>query len=122
MRLRPFRRLWLGQIFSQLDDKFYIILTVSLTAGHWVSAGAGPTIESGGALADAASAMQLRYRNESPGDHAPGHGYPGIYAAHRARDSPGGGRLVKPLAQAQRNGGLERAACPVDPGDPDRAV
>ena len=30
IRLDGFRRLWLGQIFSQLADKFYIVLMVFL--------------------------------------------------------------------------------------------
>jgi hypothetical protein len=32
-----FRRLWLGQIFSQLADKFYIVLMVFLIAQYWVT-------------------------------------------------------------------------------------
>ena len=30
LRLKDFRKLWLGQIFSQLADKFYIVLMVCL--------------------------------------------------------------------------------------------
>ena len=37
IRLDGFRRLWLGQIFSQLADKFYIVLMVFLIAQYWVS-------------------------------------------------------------------------------------
>jgi len=31
-----FRRLWFGQILSQLGDKFYIVLMVFLIAQYWV--------------------------------------------------------------------------------------
>jgi MFS family permease len=53
--LRDFRQLWIGQIFSQLADKFYIVLMVFLIAQVWVgdSAGSNP------ALAEAAAAMRL---------------------------------------------------------------
>ncbi|MBM5824780.1 MAG: MFS transporter [Cyanobacteria bacterium M_surface_10_m2_119] len=53
--LRDFRWLWLGQIFSQLADKFYIVLMVYLIAQIWVTdtPGANP------ALAEAASAIRL---------------------------------------------------------------
>ncbi len=37
MRLDAFRHLWIGQIFSQLADKFYIVLMVYLIAQYWVS-------------------------------------------------------------------------------------
>ncbi|MBU6354921.1 MAG: MFS transporter, partial [Cyanobacteria bacterium REEB498] len=36
LALPGFRRLWLGQIFSQLADKFYIVLMVFLIAQYWV--------------------------------------------------------------------------------------
>ncbi|MEO1003453.1 MAG: MFS transporter [Cyanobacteria bacterium J06638_7] len=49
-----FRWLWLGQICSQLADKFYIVLMVFLIAQHWVS---GPP--SSPALAGAAAAMRV---------------------------------------------------------------
>nr|WP_225323211.1 MFS transporter [Synechococcus sp. RSCCF101] len=58
LQLGGFRRLWIGQIFSQLADKFYIVLMVALIAGHWVS-GASEAVGSGGALADAAAVMRL---------------------------------------------------------------
>ncbi len=35
--LDGFRRLWIGQIFSQLADKFYIVLMVYLIAQYWVT-------------------------------------------------------------------------------------
>ena len=35
IRLGQFRRLWIGQIFSQLADKFYIVLMVYLIAQYW---------------------------------------------------------------------------------------
>ncbi len=37
IQLSDFRRLWVGQIFSQLADKFYIVLMVYMIAQHWVS-------------------------------------------------------------------------------------
>jgi len=49
-----FRWLWLGQICSQLADKFYIVLMVFLIAQHWVSTPAG-----GPALAGAAAALRV---------------------------------------------------------------
>ena len=55
LALRDFRQLWVGQIFSQLADKFYIVLMVFLIAQTWVSA----TPEANPALAEAASAMRL---------------------------------------------------------------
>ncbi|MBM5801137.1 MAG: MFS transporter, partial [Cyanobacteria bacterium K_DeepCast_35m_m2_023] len=53
--LRQFRRLWIGQIFSQLADKFYIVLMVFLIAQVWVSG----TPADNPALAEAAAAMKL---------------------------------------------------------------
>jgi MFS family permease len=53
--LRDFRWLWLGQIFSQLADKFYIVLMVFLIAQTWVKG----TPEANPALAEAASAIRL---------------------------------------------------------------
>ncbi len=55
LALPDFRRLWIGQIFSQLADKFYIVLMVFLIAQTWVSS----TPEANPALAEAASAMRL---------------------------------------------------------------
>jgi hypothetical protein len=55
LALPEFRKLWLGQIFSQLADKFYIVLMVFLIAQYWVTA-APPE---GGALAEAAGALNL---------------------------------------------------------------
>ncbi len=37
LRIDGFRKLWIGQIFSQLADKFYIVLMVYLIAQYWVS-------------------------------------------------------------------------------------
>ncbi len=37
LELEGFRRLWIGQIFSQLADKFYIVLMVYLIAQYWVN-------------------------------------------------------------------------------------
>ena len=50
-----FRKLWLGQVFSQLADKFYIVLMVFLIAQYWVTA----TPPADGALAEAAGAFNL---------------------------------------------------------------
>jgi len=55
LRLRDFRWLWLGQVFSQLADKFYIVLMVFLIAQTWVKG----TPEANPALAEAASAIRL---------------------------------------------------------------
>lgn len=53
---RPgFRRLWLGQIFSQLADKFYIVLMVFLIAQYWVTD--NPTADP--ALVDAAAVIRI---------------------------------------------------------------
>jgi MFS family permease len=53
--LPGFRRLWLGQIFSQLADKFYIVLMVFLIAQYWV----GDNHSADPALVDAAAAMRI---------------------------------------------------------------
>ncbi len=55
LNLRDFRWLWLGQIFSQLADKFYIVLMVFLIAQTWVKG----TPAANPALAEAASALRL---------------------------------------------------------------
>ena len=55
LALRGFRQLWIGQIFSQLADKFYIVLMVFLIAQVWVS----ETPASNPALAEAAAAMRV---------------------------------------------------------------
>lgn len=55
LNLRDFRWLWLGQIFSQLADKFYIVLMVFLIAQTWVKG----TPAANPALAEAASAIRL---------------------------------------------------------------
>ncbi|MEB3276661.1 MAG: MFS transporter [Cyanobacteriota bacterium] len=55
LALRGFRQLWIGQIFSQLADKFYIVLMVFLIAQVWVS----ETPTSSQALAEAAAAMRV---------------------------------------------------------------
>ena len=55
LALGDFRQLWLGQIFSQLADKFYIVLMVFLIAQTWVKG----TPEANPALAEAATAMRL---------------------------------------------------------------
>jgi MFS family permease len=55
LALPDFRRLWLGQICSQLADKFYIVLMVFLIAQVWVKG----TPEANPELAEAASAIRL---------------------------------------------------------------
>jgi MFS family permease len=55
LELPDFRLLWLGQIFSQLADKFYIVLMVFLIAQTWVQG----TPEANPALEEAASAIRV---------------------------------------------------------------
>jgi len=55
LALPEFRKLWLGQVFSQLADKFYIVLMVFLIAQYWVTA--APPAD--GALAEAAGAFNV---------------------------------------------------------------
>jgi MFS family permease len=55
LKHRDFRWLWLGQIGSQLADKFYIVLMVYLIAQTWVKGAP----EANPALAEAASAIKL---------------------------------------------------------------
>ena len=54
LRLNNFRKLWIGQIFSQLADKFYIVLMVFLIDQHLML-----TAQGTGALADVASAIRM---------------------------------------------------------------
>ena len=61
IRLDGFRRLWIGQIFSQLADKFYIVLMVFLIAQYWVSSDP----QSNGALAEVASAIRMDIETRS---------------------------------------------------------
>lgn len=56
LALPGFRLLWLGQIFSQLADKFYIVLMVFLIAQSWAQ---GTGMENG-PLADAAEMIRGR--------------------------------------------------------------
>jgi MFS family permease len=55
LALRDFRRLWIGQVLSQLADKFYIVLMVFLIAQYWVTA----TPQAETALAEAAAAIRF---------------------------------------------------------------
>ena len=50
LRLSDFRKLWIGQIFSQLADKFYIVLMVFLIDQHLLL-----TTQQNGVLAEVAS-------------------------------------------------------------------
>ena len=58
LALPGFRRLWLGQIFSQLADKFYIVLMVFLIAQYWVT----DNLSADPALVDAAAAIRACWR------------------------------------------------------------
>lgn len=55
LALPEFRRLWCGQVLSQLADKFYIVLMVFLIAQYWVT----DTPQSSGALAEAATVLRM---------------------------------------------------------------
>ena len=55
LALPEFRRLWCGQVLSQLADKFYIVLMVFLIAQYWVT----DTPQSTGALAEAATVLRM---------------------------------------------------------------
>jgi MFS family permease len=55
LALQGFRRLWLGQVFSQLADKFYIVLMVFLIAQYWVT----DTPQANEALAGAAAMIRI---------------------------------------------------------------
>ncbi len=55
LQLNGFRKLWFGQIFSQLADKFFIVLTIYLIAQYWV----GDLNQSNEALAEVASSIRL---------------------------------------------------------------
>ena len=56
-----FRKLWLGQIFSQLADKFYIVLMVFLIAQYWVT----ENPQADPALAEAAAAIRMGVENRA---------------------------------------------------------
>lgn len=56
-----FRKLWIGQIFSQLADKFYIVLMVFLIAQYWVTDNPQPDP----LLAEAAAAMRMGVENRA---------------------------------------------------------
>ncbi len=61
VRLDGFRQLWIGQIFSQLADKFYIVLMVYLIAQYWVTS----TPQENGALAEIASAIRMDFETRA---------------------------------------------------------
>ena len=61
LALKGFRRLWIGQIFSQLADKFYIVLMVFLIAQYWVV----DTPQHNSALAEAAAAIQMGFETRA---------------------------------------------------------
>ena len=61
VRLDGFRQLWIGHIFSQLADKFYIVLMVYLIAQYWVTS----TPQENGALAEIASAIRMDFETRA---------------------------------------------------------
>ncbi len=61
LKLDGFRRLWIGQIFSQLADKFYIVLMVYLIAQYWVTT----TPENNQALAEVAAAIRMDFETQA---------------------------------------------------------
>jgi MFS family permease len=61
LALTGFRRLWIGQVFSQLADKFYIVLMVFLIAQYWVT----DTPQSNEALAEAAAAFRMSFETRA---------------------------------------------------------
>ncbi|MCP9801259.1 MFS transporter [Synechococcus sp. RedBA-s] len=61
MALPDFRRLWLGQVFSQLADKFYIVLMVFLIAQYWVT----DTPQNNMVLAEAAASLRLDFETRA---------------------------------------------------------
>ncbi len=61
IHLDGFRRLWIGQIFSQLADKFYIVLMVYLIAQYWVTS----TPQDSGALSEIASAIRMDFETRA---------------------------------------------------------
>ncbi len=61
IRLDGFRKLWIGQIFSQLADKFYIVLMVYLIAQYWVS----NAPQDNQALAEVAAAIRMDFETRA---------------------------------------------------------
>jgi MFS family permease len=61
LAIGDFRRLWIGQIFSQLADKFYIVLMVFLIAQYWVPG----NLAGGTPLAEAAAAIRINLENRA---------------------------------------------------------
>ncbi len=61
LKINRFRRLWIGQIFSQLADKFYIVLMVYLIAQYWVT----NSTESNEAIAEAAAVIKMNFETRA---------------------------------------------------------
>ncbi len=61
LRINNFRKLWIGQIFSQLADKFYIVLMVYIIAQHWVSS----TPQDNEVLAEVAAAIRMDFETRA---------------------------------------------------------
>ena len=61
LALPGFRQLWIGQIFAQLADKFYIVLMVFLIAQYWVT----ENPQADPALAEAAAAIRMGVENRA---------------------------------------------------------
>ncbi len=62
IKLKNFRKLWIGQIFSQLADKFYIVLMVYLIAQYWVSSSNPQNNE---VLAEVAAAIRMDFETRA---------------------------------------------------------
>ena len=61
LKNKRFRSLWIGQIFSQLADKFYIVLMVYLIAQYWVSIDS----QSNDAILGVATAMRMNFETRA---------------------------------------------------------
>ncbi len=57
LKINGFKKLWIGQIFSQLADKFYIVLMIYIIAQYWI----GVSTYNNEALADVAAAMRMNF-------------------------------------------------------------
>ena len=61
VELDEFRKLWIGQIFSQLADKFYIVLMVYLLAQYWASS----SPQGNEALAGVAAVIRMDFQTRA---------------------------------------------------------
>ena len=60
IKIDDFRKLWIGQIFSQLADKFYIVLMVYIIAQYWVDT----PLQNDDALIGMASAIRINLQTQ----------------------------------------------------------